>query len=359
MAILLGIEQVAPLIPDRNKLRFCPSRHNSLHEALAGRFWPDDDHDSCVVRCRRESLTCQIGQGKITQAERGMLALFGTAALLAVPLPLHMRRCGVVLIGLNEGQLPGLQTGQEAILLFAAHAGARIHQEEMREQQARLLARRELRVAENIARGILHEIVNPLATVRNAIQVMENNLATGHDLAATLAIIGSESERIGRVAGQLRCLSENVREVRLQDIDINSLLAETAGQFREKVPERQFLEKFDVTLPSFASSPDILQQSVTMLLDTAVKAAAADGIITVSTSHCHDSSAMVEIQLSKRNDPGWHGDLLAMQLARQRLYAIDGRIVSRQDGKSGWLFRLTVPMRPPALEGNETFLFDR
>ena len=359
MAILLGIEQVALLIPERSKLRFHPSRHNSLHEALADRFWPEDDHDSCVARCRREGLTCQISQGEITQTERSILALFGTAALLAVPLPLHMRRCGVVLIGLNEGQLPALQTGQETILLFTAHAGARIHQEEMRGQQARLVARRELQVAENIARGILHEIVNPLATVQNAIQVMENNLTSGQDLAATLAIIGSESERIGRVASQLRCLAENVREAQLQEIDINSLVAETVGQFREKAPERHFLENFDVALPHFASSPDIIQQAMAMLLDTAVQTVATDGVIAVSTSHCHDGSVAVEIELSKRNDPDWHGDLLVMQLARQRLYAIEGRIVSRQNGESGWLFRLTVPMRSPALAWDETFFFDR
>jgi HD-like signal output (HDOD) protein len=350
MAVLLGVGHVAPLIPDRDKLRFRPSRHNSLYGELAHRFWPEDDRDSCVARCRKEGLTCQISQGKHSEAEQDILALFGTAALLAVPLPLSMRRCGVVLIGLDDGQLPALQTGQETILFFAAHAGARIRQEEMREQQVRLLARRELQVAENIARGILHEIVNPLATVQNAIQVMGNNLATGHDLAATLAIISGESERIGRVAGQLRSLSESVREARLRDVDINSLLAETVGQSRERMPARRFVENFDATLPPFVSSPDILQQSIAILLDTAAKVVATNGVITVSTHHAHDNLATIEIQLSKRSDPDWHGDLLVVQLARQRLYAIDGKIVSRQNGESGWLFRLTVPMTPPALE---------
>ena len=350
MAILLGVGQVAPLIPDRDKLRFRPSRHNSLYGELAHRFWPEDDLDSCVARCRQDGLTCQISQGKHSEAERDILALFGTAALLAVPLPLSMRRYGVILIGLDDGQLPALQSGQEAILFFAAHAGARIRQEEMREQQARLLARRELQVAANIARGILHEIASPLATVQNAIEALANNLATGHDLTATVAIIGSESERIGRVVGQLRSLAESVRETRLRDVDINSLLAEVVGQFREKIPERHFVEDFAATLPPFVSSPDILQQTITILLDTAAKVVAADGTITVSTRHDHESAVTVEVQLSKRSNPDWHGDLLVVQLARQRLYAIDGKIVSRQDGESGWLFRLTVPMTPLALE---------
>ena len=355
MAVLLGVGQVVPLIPDRDKLRFRPSRHNSLYRELAHRFWPEDDQDSCVARCRKEGLTCQISQGKHSEAERDILALFGTAALLAVPLPLSMRRCGAILVGFDDGQLPALQIGQETILLFAAHAGARIRQEEIREQQMRLLARRELRVAENIARGILHEIVNPLATVQNAIQVMGNKLATGDDLTATLAIIGGESERIGRVAGQLRSLSESVREARLEDVDINSLLAETIGQFREKAPERRFVENFDAALPPFVSSPDTLRQSMAILLETAIKVVAADGVITVSTRHGHDGLVTAEISLSKRSDPDWHGDPLVIQLARQRLYAIDGRIVSRQNGESGWLFRLTVPMMPSTLEKELNF----
>jgi len=359
MAILLGVGRVVPLIPDRDKLRFCPSRYNSLYGELTHRFWPEDDRDSCVARCRKDGLTCQISQGRSIEVERDILALFGTTALLAVPLPFHMRRCGAVLIGFDEGQLPALQAGQETILLFTAHAGARLRQEEMREQQTRLVARRELQVAENIARGILHEIVNPLATVQNAIQVMKNNFVTGQDMAATLAILGGETERIGRVAGQLRGLSERVREVRLQDVDINSFLADTVGQFRARAPKRHFLENFDATLPLFISSPDILQQSMAILLETAARIAAADGVITINTSHSQDGLAMVEIHLSKRSDPDWPGDLLVVQLARQRLYAIDGKIVSRQDGESGWLFRLTVPMTPPVLERNETFLFDR
>lgn len=361
MAILLGVEQVVLLLPDRDGLRFRPSRDNLLHQALAGRYWPATDHDSCVARCLGESLTCQISQGQASEAERKILDLFATTALLAIPLPLDMFRRGVVLLGFDEGELAPAQTGQETALLFAAHAGARIRQEEMREQQERMTARLELQVAENIARGILHEIVNPLATVQNAIRIMEDNLATGQNPAATLSVISGESERIGRVARQLRRLAESAREIKLQETDINVLLAETVAHFRGRAPVRRFLEHFDPVLPPFISSPDILKQTLETLLNTAVGAVAADGLITVKSGDLGNGQAMVEIRLSKCDHPGWHGDLLVVQLAHKRLCAIDGRVISREDGRSadgesGWLFRLTVPMMP--LTGTQTSFFD-
>jgi len=355
MAILLSVGQVVSLLPDRDRLRFRPSRHNLLHEALAGRHWPVDDHNSCVARCLGGSLTCQISQEQAPEAERKILDLFATTALLAIPLPLDMRRRGVALLGFDEGQLAAVQAEQETLLLFAAHAGARIRQEEMRQQQERMAARLELQVAENIARGILHEVVNPLATVQNAIRVMEDDLATGQDPAATLAIISGESERIGQVASQLRHLAETVREVKLQQIDMNAVLAEIMARIRDHAPARRFLEDFDPILPPFISSPDILRQALEILLHTAVEAVAADGLITVKSGDLDDGQAMVEIRLSERSDPGWNGDFLAVQLAHKRLCAIDGRVISRQDGESGWLFRLTVPMMPLAGDGISSF----
>jgi len=360
MAILLGVDHVVALLPDADKLHFRPSRDNPLHETLAGRFWPLDDHDSCVAHSLSEEMTCRIGQGEVSEAEREILGLFATTALLAVPLPLDMRRRGVVLMGIEEGQLPRVQTGQETILLFAAHAGARIRQEEIHDQQARMLARQELLVAENIARGILHEIVNPLATVQNAIRLLEEDTFTGQELAVTLGIISGEAERIGQVAGQLRRLAESVREAQLQKVDLNALVADTVALFRKIWPNRHFREIFDADLPPFTSSLDILRQALEILLDTASKTVAADSLVTVATGTYDDDQAMVEIRLSRRGEPDWHDDLLTVQLARRRLRALDGRVISREygvsaDGGSGWLFRLTVPM---PLLGDETFSFE-
>ncbi|MDR3088679.1 MAG: HDOD domain-containing protein [Desulfobulbaceae bacterium] len=358
MAVLLGVEYVLPLIPDHDRLQFYPSRRNPLHDALSGRLWPENDRDSCVALCRGAGFTCHISQEAGGQAEREILVRFGTTALLAAPVPLDTRRRGVALLGLNEGQLPAVQKYQETILLFTSHVGARIHQEEMRRRQARLLARRELQVAENIARGILHEIVNPLATVRNAIRVMEDKLVSGNGLAAILALIGGESERIGQVAGQLRCLAESVQEARLQEIDLNDLLAEIVTLFRGLAPERRFDEHYDAALEPFSSSPDILRQTLEILLDTAGKAVADGGVVTVATSDSGDGLATVDIRISERRDPAWRGDILVAQLARKRLFAVGGRVISRADGESGWLFRLTAPTTPSALEGDENFLFD-
>lgn len=126
---------------------------------------------------------------------------------------------------------------------------------------------------EGLIVGLAHELKNPLSGIRGAAQIIVDGTSNKEERIKCAQIIIKEADRLKSLLETLKGLEPFAKEV-FEPVDVNEILLEIivleSKSSREK--EIQFIQKFDVTLPSVLGDRDSLKQVFLNLIKNALQA---------------------------------------------------------------------------------------
>jgi len=171
--------------------------------------------------------------------------------------------------------------------------------------------------AKEIARGLAHEINNPLGGIRGAAQLLERE-ANDPELAQFTKIIISESDRLQNL--MKRMLGPSTR-LDIQQINIHEALQRVVKLFKAEFgDEITFKLDYDPSIPLLNADQEQLIQAILNIVRNAIQATEGKGIITLQTrpvcSYTIGNTFYKLVLMVKIIDTLWlPGDLKAQDLA--------------------------------------------
>jgi len=229
--------------------------------------------------------------------------------------------------------------------------------------------RQRIDATEAFAADVAHELKNPLASLRSAVETLGRvrDEATHRKL---LALIDDDVRRIDRLISDISAASRLEAELsrtRLQAVDVGALVASIASAMTaaQRLPEEM---KLTVDVPRHpaivAADPDRLAQVVNNLLDNALSFSPPGGTVSLTVTRRGGSVDLTvedegpgvppEARLSvferfyserpSAEDYGRHSGL-GLSIVRAIVEALDGQIMvtDRMDGRPGARFVVTLP----------------
>ncbi|MCW8908638.1 MAG: HDOD domain-containing protein [Sedimenticola sp.] len=194
--------------------------------------------------------------------------------LLCIPLIAGGRRVGVIVAGLRDSDLEPFQHNSGFMPVFSSTAAESIianrqigERTEERLENARQWHQRE-------ARGIVHEINNPLGIINNYLHVLSAKFKDDATISDHLNIIKEEIQRVGDIALRLRNIADP-QHIASVSVDVNEVIRDLAEIFQASyVKTNGIAMDLDLAqnLPPIQVSRSSLKQVVTNLVKNAVEA---------------------------------------------------------------------------------------
>jgi PAS domain S-box-containing protein len=147
----------------------------------------------------------------------------------------------------------------------------------------------------SLAGGLAHNFNNLLMVITGLTSLMLARLEPGHHLYGDLVEIDNQV-RIGRELTQRLLTFARGARSEIQPLDLNELVAATAGMFARTRPDLAIVHELSRDLPAVAADPGQLQQVLMNLLINAWQAMPQGGQITLSTR---------PVTLEDWQDPAW------------------------------------------------------
>jgi two-component system nitrogen regulation sensor histidine kinase GlnL len=155
----------------------------------------------------------------------------------------------------------------------------RLHQLEAEMRRGETLA-----AAGQIAMGLAHEIRNPLAAIRGAVQLLKRELGDEARWGEYIEVLLKEVDRVNRIIGMLLDVGRPVT-LRTVPLNIHQLL-ERVALMSEEVASQQNVRisrRYDPSLPPILGDEDALVQVFHNLVRNAIQAMPQGGPLTLVT----------------------------------------------------------------------------
>jgi signal transduction histidine kinase len=224
-----------------------------------------------------------------------------------------------------------------------------------------------------------HELRNPLAPVRNALEVLRLRGSADPPLRALCDVMGRQLLRLTRLVDDLLDASRVTRgriELRRERVDLGTLVAGAAETARPLARERH--QGLEVALPPepvvLEADPTRLEQVLDNLLQNAVRYTPAGGRVDVSAARWGGEAVLTvrdtgigipadmlphvfDLFVQADRPPGRPAEGLGigLTLVRGLVELHGGRVEARSDGRdrgSEFTVRLPCPAFTPASEGH-------
>jgi len=230
-----------------------------------------------------------------------------------------------------------------------------LHKMQMTEQMA---------VCGQLAAGLAHEIKNPLAGIKVAIEVLSDELTFSTENRDTLQKVVAE---IRRLESLMKNFLDFARPPKPQFVrtDINRILETTISFLMKqttfsqgKTKTTEIVKDFDEHLPEITADPQQLRQVFINLLLNAREAMANGGIVRVKTFFDHSRSIQIDISdtghgiapdiLNKVFQPFFttkpKGTGLGLAISKQLIEQHNGTIRVENGHPGGATFRIHIPV---------------
>jgi two-component system sensor histidine kinase PilS (NtrC family) len=147
-----------------------------------------------------------------------------------------------------------------------------------------------------MAAGIAHEIRNPLAAMRGAIQMLQSELQLDEEQSKLMRIVLRESDRLNRTIEDFLRYARP-RPLQLKTIQLDRLISDTISLLQhspETRPDHTFTLQFPPDLPSIVADGDQLKQVVWNLARNALQSMPHGGELRITLTPLADQ---IEIRL--------------------------------------------------------------
>ena len=243
----------------------------------------------------------------------------------------------------------------------------------LKEQMVRIRRTEQMVVAGELAAGLAHEIKNPLAGIKVAMDVLSREDALSREDREVMAKVTDEIKRLEVMMKNFLNFAKPPKP-RFEMVNVNDIIRATldfyflGGASPSGKPEGvDILEDLDPRVPERAADPLQLQQVFLNLFLNAVEAMPAGGMLAVKTGY-DALSECVQIEISDSGQgigEGIMGNIfqpffttkpkgtgLGLSICRQLIEQQGGTIKAENNPSDGTVFRIDLPAkRLPGAEG--------
>lgn len=138
--------------------------------------------------------------------------------------------------------------------------------------------------AQELVRGLAHEIKNPLGGLRGAAQLLEKELPTA-ELKEFTSIIIEQADRLRTLVDRLLGPQKPGKKTIL---NIHSVIEKVKQLIEFDLPPGIIIERdYDPSIPDFEMEPDLLQQALLNIISNAIQVLNQHGTIKIMTRTAH------------------------------------------------------------------------
>ncbi|MFA7268090.1 MAG: HDOD domain-containing protein [Sterolibacterium sp.] len=248
----------------------------------------------------------------LSLAEEQLLRLLDAEYLVCLPL-LHNRQClGVVIGAALALQVGELQLREAFLMAFASQAAAAIDSASRKEKEELHIGARIAAEYRQASRQAVHEANNPLSIIKNYLAVLDGKAARQESVAAEIAILGSEIDRVGQI---LRGLAEIQPAPSEGPIDLDRVVGEAVKFYSASLPPAARVRvstRLQAEATKLKADADTLKQILLNLIKNAAEAIPESGEIVVATGAAINRDGRLYCSLSVQdNGPGIAPEVLA------------------------------------------------
>lgn len=133
--------------------------------------------------------------------------------------------------------------------------------------------------AQDLIRGLAHEIKNPLGGLRGAAQLLERELENDDQKEYTRVII-DEADRLQKLVNRLLGPSGMPKN---SEVNVHEAIEYVRGIVLNDKPEIEFIRDYDPSIPNIFGDQDLLVQAVLNIVNNAIEAMHDKGKLIVRT----------------------------------------------------------------------------
>lgn len=133
--------------------------------------------------------------------------------------------------------------------------------------------------AQDLIRGLAHEIKNPLGGLRGAAQLLERELESDDQKEYTRVII-DEADRLQKLVNRLLGPSGMPRN---SEINVHEAIEYVRGIVLNDKPDIHFVRDYDPSIPNIVGDQDLLVQAILNIANNAIEAMQGKGKLIVRT----------------------------------------------------------------------------
>jgi signal transduction histidine kinase len=289
--LLMNIDQIFLFITDprHQMLRACPQTENPRQAAVGELLISMQDEASLMVRCLKEGrptmtpLSLANSHGSLVDQQ--LLRFMQRPLIICLPLIAHAEPVGILTLGIQREEQDYLENQMNQLTLLARVTATALSALRTQDEAISHAQEERLQAATHLARRVVHEVSNPLAIIKNYLNVLDGELVEHHLDRETLRIMGDELDRVTRLLKPLSNLAE-VRPATLRRVDINPILEGFVRIMRDAMgqgPRIDFKLELQPDLPSAKADKDGLKQIFINLLKNAMEALVDGGQIDIRT----------------------------------------------------------------------------
>jgi PAS domain S-box-containing protein len=233
-----------------------------------------------------------------------------------------------------------------------------------REAEARLAHQASLARVGQLAAVVAHEVKNPLAGVKGAVQVLMSRRPATDPEQQVMRDIVSRIDALNELIGDLLVYARP-RSPRLMRVDLRHLLEQAVSMLRRDPLGSAIRVSIEGEEIAVEADAELIRATVLNLLINAAQALNGDGEIAIALTR-HDQSAVVDI---RDNGPGIpdhmreqvfepfvttkaRGGGLGLPIARRTAELHGGSLVLVSPLGGGTLMRLKLPLQPGPADGS-------
>ena len=230
------------------------------------------------------------------------------------------------------------------------------------EPQAAVTQADKLAALGRFARGVAHEVNNPLATISGYVQIVLDELETKPPERETLEVMQQELDRIANVVRDLLAFSGQPSPQR-DEVDLNALIRGLI-KAKDRTDPAEYRTQLAASLPKVYANQAQLRDAILRILDFSRGRAKGKGCVEITTQSDSDAGAMVIVRDSSTSldddlldglfDPfrSNNGDAteggLGLSISYGVIKGLGGTLTVERNSGNGLVFTITVPGAVPA-----------
>jgi HD-like signal output (HDOD) protein/signal transduction histidine kinase len=297
--------------------------------------------------------------------------LIGKDGMLCLPMVAHKHFVGVIILGIDEPQVPNLCSEINLLTIFTNQVASAVDAENVRQTQARLIQSERLTASSAVARKVAHEVSNPLGIIKNYLKILGLKLDKDSPAQEEIRIINEEIDRVSVILRELSDFSEpRVQQKEL--VDINTLISDLIKIVRQSLLLRSGIEahlNLEPSLPTLMTNKNGLKQVFINLIKNSLEAMHEGGNLYINTRGIpnglskkdeKEDQPYVEITISddglgipdsiksrlfepfvSSKGEGHAG--LGLSITYSIITELNGTITCESDGTKGTTFRIVLP----------------
>ena len=216
-----------------------------------------------------------------------IIGLLGGQGLFCIPFIAQGDVIGVVVLGIQEKNLPELAKSTKLLNIFIHKASLALSIEQLKRRQLKTIQEKRNDAATDLARKVVHEVNNPLSIIKNYLKILEFKLNQQKIAQDEIKIINEEISRVSDLLGKLTNFSKRPTPGQ-GAADINKLIRDLVSITKDSLSKQSMISiqtELEKDLPKVVAEEAELKQVFINLIKNAAEAMVSGGTIHIRTQY--------------------------------------------------------------------------